>query len=66
MRADASEMVLAGVILGLAFIALIAYVARVLQGSHHRLPRVIVASGVLIGTLPAVVYTLYRSLTITA
>jgi hypothetical protein len=48
----------AGVIVALAFFALVAYVVTVLRG-HPRLAAVVAAVTGLVGALPAVLYALY-------
>jgi hypothetical protein len=58
MQGGLSQWLIAGVVVTLAFFVLVAYVVRVLSTSH-RLPRVIIALGVLVGALPAVLYALY-------
>jgi hypothetical protein len=63
---SSSQLLLAAVIGILALFALVAYAARVLQSGSHLVPRVTVALGLLIGTFPAVVYTLHRALSASA
>ncbi|MFF7438837.1 hypothetical protein [Streptomyces sp. NPDC008122] len=56
---------LAGVIISLAYFALVAHLVKSLR-SMHRLPTVIVAVSGLIGALPAILYALYRALSMVA
>lgn len=57
MRSD-HVMSTAGVIVALAFFALIAFVVTVLRG-NQRLAVIIAAITALVGSLPAVLYALY-------
>ncbi|MFF8413023.1 hypothetical protein [Streptomyces omiyaensis] len=56
---------LAGVIISLAYFALVAHLVKSLRATH-RLPTVIVAVSGLIGALPAILYALYRALSVIA
>ncbi|MDT0309304.1 hypothetical protein RM780_20405 [Streptomyces sp. DSM 44917] len=61
MPTNSSLGLLAGVVVILAFFALLGYVVTVLRAAPG-LPRVLVALGVLFGALPAVVYALFQAL----
>ncbi|MFD9870044.1 hypothetical protein ACFXI8_15875 [Streptomyces niveus] len=52
---------LAGVIISLAYFALVGHLVKTLR-TTHRLPTVIAAVSGLIGVLPAILYALYRTL----
>ncbi|MBD3008317.1 MULTISPECIES: hypothetical protein [Streptomyces] len=59
MYPDSLAWLLAGVVVILAFFALVGYVARVLRATR-RLPAVIIALGTLIGVLPTILYAMYH------
>ncbi|MEO3753183.1 hypothetical protein [Streptomyces sp. B6B3] len=60
MHGTPSEWLIAGVVVTLAFFALVAYIVKVLQ-STNVLPRVLIALGTLFGVLPAILYALYQA-----
>lgn len=62
MHGTSSEWLLAGVLVTLAFFALVAYVVKTLQPTRA-LPRALLALGTLFGALPAILYALYHSAT---
>ncbi|MET9887576.1 hypothetical protein ABZZ20_31455 [Streptomyces sp. NPDC006430] len=63
--ASSSTGLLAGVIISLAYFALVGHLVKSLR-TTHRLPAVIVAVSGLIGALPAILYALYRALNVIA
>ncbi|MCX4713268.1 hypothetical protein [Streptomyces griseus] len=60
-----STGLLAGVVISLAYFALVGHVVKSLR-TTHRLPTVIMAVSGLIGALPAILYALYRALDVVA
>ncbi|MFE4334290.1 hypothetical protein ACFRQM_34225 [Streptomyces sp. NPDC056831] len=62
---NSSMGLLAGVIISLAYFALVGNLLKSLHATH-RLPTVIVAVSGLIGALPAILYALYRALDVVA
>ncbi|MCT2593902.1 hypothetical protein LHJ74_29020 [Streptomyces sp. N2-109] len=60
MQDALSQWLIAGVVVTLAFFLLVAYLVRVLR-ANPRLPTVIVALGVFVGALPAILYALYHA-----
>ncbi|MEV6727630.1 hypothetical protein [Streptomyces sp. NPDC051364] len=60
-----SVALLAGVIVTLAYFALVGYLVRSLR-STRRLPAVILAVSGLVGALPAILYALYRAFNVNA
>ncbi|NEB37280.1 hypothetical protein [Streptomyces sp. SID14515] len=60
-----STGLLAGVVISLAYFALVGHLVKALR-TTHRLPTVIVAVSGLVGALPAILYALYRALDVVA
>lgn len=62
---NSTTALLAGVVISLAYFALVGHVVRSLR-TTHRLPAVIMAVAGLLGALPAILYAMHHALNVTA